>query len=79
MQDLLEEKEIKFDAPEIPNVITAPMPKHGRGVNVVEDYMFVIAVDELVTLLLTVKRNLLKAGLFPVYGEGCCDTVVELT
>ena len=37
VQDLLKEKEIEFDAPEIPNVITAPMPKHGNGVNIVDD------------------------------------------
>ena len=67
MQDLLEAKEIEFDAPEIPNVITAPMPKHGRDVNVVEDDVFVTVVDELVTPLLTVKRNLLKASLFLGY------------
>ena len=71
MQDLLEAKEIEFDAPEIPNVITAPMPKHGRGINAVKDDMFVSTVDELVTPLLTVKRNLLKAGLFPGCGKGC--------
>ena len=35
VQDLLKEKEIEFDAPEIPNVITAPMPKHGRSVNTI--------------------------------------------
>ena len=28
MQDLIEEKEIEFDPPKTPNVITAPMPKH---------------------------------------------------
>ena len=47
------------------------MPKHGRDVNVVEDDMFVTAVDELVTPLLTVKKNLLKAGLFPGCDKGC--------
>ena len=47
------------------------MPKHGRDVNAVEDDVFVTVVDELVTPLLTVKRNLLKAGLFPSCGEGC--------
>ena len=36
IQDLIEAKEIDFDAPEKPNVITAPMPKHGRGINVVD-------------------------------------------
>ena len=37
LQDWIEAKEIKFDAPEKPNVITAPMPKHGHGVNVIDD------------------------------------------
>ena len=32
VQDLLQAKEIEFDASEIPNVITAPMPKNGHGV-----------------------------------------------
>ena len=54
VQDLLEAKEIEFDAPDIPNVINAPMPKHDRGVNAVEDDVFVTIVDELVTPLLTV-------------------------
>ena len=40
------------------------MPKHDHGVNAIEDDMFVTTVDELVTPLLAVKRNLLKAGLF---------------
>ena len=71
LQDLPEEKEIEFDAPEIPNVITAPIPKHGRGVNTVEDDVFVAVVDELVTPLLTAKRSLLKAGLLSGCGQGC--------
>ena len=71
MQDLFEDKEIEFDAPKIPNVITAPMPKHGRDVNVVEDVMFVTFFDELVTALLTIKRNLLNASLFPGCDESC--------
>ena len=71
MQDLLETKEIEFDAPEIPNFITAPMPKHGRCVNALEDDMFVTAVNELVTPLLTVKKNLLRAGLFPGCDKRC--------
>ena len=37
VQDLIEAKEIEFDAPEVPNVITTLMPKHGRGVNAIED------------------------------------------
>ena len=71
MQYLLKDKEIKFDALEIPNVIIAPMPKHGRGVNAVEDDVFVAIIDELVTPFLTFKRNLLKDGLFSGCGEGC--------
>ena len=71
VQDLIEEKEIEFDDPEIPNVITTPMPKHDRGVNVVDDDMFVTYVEELVTPLMTVKWNLLQVGLFPGGGEDC--------
>ena len=71
VQDLIEAKEIEFDAPEIPNDITAPRPKHVRGVNAIEDDMFVTTVGELVTLLMTVKWNLLKVGLFPGCGKGC--------
>ena len=37
VQDLIEAKEIEFDAPEKPNVITAPMPKHDQGVNAIGD------------------------------------------
>ena len=71
MQDLIEVKEIEFDAPEIPNVITAPMPKHSCGVNIVDDDMLIASVEELVTPLMTVKRNLLQAGLFLSCGEDC--------
>ena len=70
-QDLIDTKEIEFDPPETPNVITAPMSKHGRGVNIVEEGVFVTSVEELVTPLMTIKGNLLKAGLFPGCGEGC--------
>ena len=37
MQDLIEAIEIEFEAPEKPNVITTPMPKHDQGVNAIED------------------------------------------
>ena len=47
------------------------MPKHGQGVNVVDDDRFVSYMDELTTPLLIVKENLLRAGLFPDCGEGC--------
>ena len=47
---MLEAKEIEFDAPEKPNVITSPMPKHGRGVNVVDTDFFVTSVKEFLLL-----------------------------
>ena len=45
------------------------MPKHGHNSNAIEEDMFVTSVDELVTLLLTIKNNLLIAGVFPGYDE----------
>ena len=45
VQDLIEAKEIDFDALEKPNVITAPMPKHDRRINVVDIDLFVTLVD----------------------------------
>ena len=57
VQDLIDAKEIEFEAPERPNVVTAPMPKH--EVNAVEEDLFVVSVDDIVTPLLTVKKNLL--------------------
>ena len=55
VQDLIDAKEIEFDPLETPNVITAPMPKHGRGVNTVEEDVFMTSVEELVTPLMTIK------------------------
>ena len=54
-----------------PNVVIAPMPKHNYGVNIVDTDLFVTSVDEVSTPLMTVKKNLLLAGLFPSCGEGC--------
>ena len=71
IQDLIKAKEIEFDAPEMPNVIAAPMTKHNRGINSVDTDLFVSFVDEVSTPLLTFKKNLLLAGLFLGYGEGC--------
>ena len=71
VQDLIEAKEIEFDAPKKPNFIASPMPKHDRGVNVVDTDLFVTLVDEFSTPLMMVKKNLLSSGLFPVCGEGC--------
>ena len=36
MQDLIEAKEIKFDPPKTPNVITVPMSKHEPGVSAID-------------------------------------------
>ena len=69
VQDLIDAKEIEFEAPEKPNVMTAPMPKH--GVNVVDEDSFVVSVKDIATPLLTVKKNLLLADLFPDCGKGC--------
>ena len=49
--------------------MTASMPKH--GVNDVDEDSFVVSVKDIATPLMTVKKNLLLAGLFPGYGEGC--------
>ena len=68
---MIEAKDIEFDALEKPNVITAPMPKHGCGINVVDTNLFVTLVDEVSTPLMTVNKNLLLSGLFPGCGEGC--------
>ena len=70
VQELLEAKEIYFYAPKNPNVITAPIPKHGRGVNVVDTDLFVTSVEEISTPLMSVKKNLLLASLFLGCGEG---------
>ena len=69
IQDLIDAKEIESEAPERPNVVTAPMPKH--GVNAVEEDSFVVFVKDIATPLMTVKKNLLSAGLFPGCDEGC--------
>ena len=36
VQDLIEAKEIEFDSPKTPNVITAPMPKHKLGISAID-------------------------------------------
>ena len=46
------------------------MPKHGQGVNSVDDDHFVSSVDELTTPLLIIKENLWQADLFSGCGEG---------
>ena len=69
IQDLIEAKEIEFDAPEKPNVISAHMPKHGHNTNAIEEDMFVTSVNELMTPLLAIRKNLLNANVFPGCDE----------
>ena len=58
-------------APEKPNVISAPMPRHGHNANAIEEDLFIATVDELLTPLLIIKLNLLKAGIFPGCDKDC--------
>ena len=44
IQDLIEAKEIEFDVPEKPNVISSPMPRHGHNTNAIEEDLFVTSV-----------------------------------
>ena len=57
--------------PRKPNVISAPMPRHGHNTNVIEEDLFVTTVDELLTPLPIIKINLLKAGIFLGCNEDC--------
>ena len=71
IQDLIDNKTIEFDPTPTPNVITTPMPNHGKGVNVVEDTIFVSFVEYLTTPLNIIKKNLLKDGIFPGCVKDC--------
>ena len=57
--------------------MTAPMPQH--GVNAVEEDPYVTSVDDIGTLLLSVKRDLLLAGLFPGCSKGCLLCAISPT
>ena len=74
---MIDNKEIDFDLPETPNVITAPMPKHDKGISDVEDVLYVTFVDDVVTPLSTIKNNILQVGLFLGYIEGCYFCAVQ--
>ena len=45
-------------------MITSPMPKHDKGVNAIDDVIYVSTVSELTTPLPIIKKNLLQASLF---------------
>lgn len=70
-QDLIDAKEIELDPIETPNVTTAPLPNHGKCVHAIDDVTYITVVDELTTPLMSVKKKLLQAVLFPVCIEGC--------
>ena len=72
IQDLIDNKTIEFDPPTTLNIITAPMPNHGKGVNAIEDTAFVSSVEDLTTPLTIVKENLLRVGVFPGCLRDCC-------
>ena len=71
IQDLIDNKTIEFNTPPTPNVIIAPMAKHDKGVNVVDDDLFIPSTYELATPLAIFKKNILRVSLFPGCGEGC--------
>ena len=62
---------MEFDAPEKSNVISAPMPKHGHNAHAIEEDLYVVVVDNLMTPLPIIKMNLLKAGIFPGCEKDC--------
>ena len=62
---------IEFDPLETPNVITAPIPGHGKGVSAIDDVSFVSTISDLTTPLMTIKKNLLRVNLFPGCLENC--------
>ncbi|XP_058761629.1 uncharacterized protein LOC131635043 [Vicia villosa] len=71
VQDMIDAGEIEFDPPETPNVITAPMPKHDKAVNAINQDSYVTSVMNLTTPLPLIKKKLLQAGLFPGCVEDC--------
>ena len=68
---MIDNKEIEFDPPKTRNVITAPMPKHDKGISAIEDVLYVTPVSDVVTPLSIVKENLLQADLFSGYVKEC--------
>ena len=68
---MIDAKEIEFDPPETPNLITAPMPRHGKCINSIDNVSYVSTISDLTTSLIIVKKNLLRAGLF----LGCLEVV----
>ena len=63
---MIEVREIESD-PRVktPNVINAPMPDHGKGTNAIDNDSYAFYVSEITTPLRIVKKDLLRANLFP--------------
>ena len=62
---MIDNKEIEFNPPETPNVITAPMPKHDKGISSINDVLYMATISELVTPLPIIKRICCR----PVYFQ----------
>src|SRR3954470_15144660 len=69
IQDMIDAGEIEFDPPKTLNVITAPMKKHDKAINAVDDSSHVADMMNLTTSLLVIKAKLLQSGLFPSCNE----------
>ena len=50
-------------------MITAPMPKHDKGISAIGDVLYVASVSSVVTPISTIKENLLQVGLFLGFVE----------
>src|ERR1051325_6018057 len=69
---MIEAKQIEFDPPvETPNVINAPMPNHDKSSNAIGENSYVFNIDDLTIPLMTVKKNMLKAGVNLGCPENC--------
>ena len=42
---MIDNKEIEFNPPEIPNVITSPMSKHDKGISAIDDVLYIATVS----------------------------------
>ena len=72
IQDMIKAREIEFDPPvETPNVINAPMPNHDKSSNAIDEDSYVYDVSKLTIPLMTVKKDLLQAGVFPGCPDDC--------
>ena len=59
IQDLIDAKEVEFEGPKKPNVISAPMPKHGHNANAIEED--------------SEEDGSLEDWIFPTVGGGLCN------